>query len=475
MGILLKEHIAYTITLSDDEALIDANKGSYLLHQSEKTIKPRVFKIERKQEYLCFECNVADKIVELRSSYYVGIDWLTGDRYIQVEPKLNTAVATSFERASNSTDEGLNDDAIESMEQKAFELIATNNTDQEVDIIAMLTELMSHPEISKHTDHLILIDWEARQIPINQKQDLLTPFLIVRFLKLLQGIVRKGLKKSYYKVQENLRNMVKGKILVGQQIKQNVFKNRFTDTVCKYQVFGTDNIENRFLKKVFLFCAKYIENNTRYFKEQNNINWIINYVRPSLEPINDDVDIQEIKHLKYNSFFKEYKEAIKVGQQILKRFAYNINKVTADQVTTPPFWIDMPKMFELYIFSKFLKDNPDLTASHFNYQFSTYGNSLDFLICIGEQIIVVDTKYKLHYNYGHIHQDIRQVAGYARLKKVRDKQPKIVGEIPCLIIYPNSVTGAENLSISTIQQQQTEIKAYHKVYKLGISLPLINL
>lgn len=134
----------------------------------------------------------------------------------------------------------------------------------------------------------------------------------------------------------------------------------------------------------------------------------------------------------------------------------------------------MPKMFELFVFKKFLNDNLDLNAADFNYQFSTYGNALDFLICKGDKKIVVDAKYKLHYNYGQIHQDIRQLAGYARLKKVKDQVPQIDGEIPCLIIYPkpigNDKANSVSLKIDTLPIE--EILAYHEVYKLGINLPL---
>lgn len=49
--------------------------------------------------------------------------------------------------------------------------------------------------------------------------------------------------------------------------------------------------------------------------------------------------------------------------------------------------------------------------------------------------MVMDTKYKLHYKLGHIHEDIRQVSGYARLKKVREKLDiNDDRNISCLII-----------------------------------------
>ena len=476
MGILIKEHIAYTLTLSEDPVYVALNKQEALLRTPDIKVIPRIFKTERGRDYSCFHCHTSEKQIELYSGYFVGIDWLTQDRYIHIEPKLNTEIAASFDLVSNS--EEVSDQTEEALSNEAKERIKKSTSYKEVDVIAVLMELMSHPEAAKHTNNLLLIDWEMPEISITQKQDLLTPFLVVRFLKLLQDIVKKGLKKSYYKVEENLRNKIKGKILVGQQIKQNIFKNRFTNTVCEYQIFGEDSIENRFLKKVFVFCTQYIENNTPYFKNQNNIAWLINYIRPALEHISTDVDIWDIKHLKYNPFFKEYKDAIKVGQHILKRFSYNITRATTELASTPPFWIDMPRMFELYCYVQLLKANPE-AGQQIKYQFSTYGNALDILIAKPDSEMIIDAKYKLHYRTGKVHQDIRQVSGYARLQKVRSEL-KIEDDrnIDCLIIYPDMENGIEDLNSFNLESikalldnPRNQITAYHKVFKLGLKLP----
>lgn len=139
----------------------------------------------------------------------------------------------------------------------------------------------------------------------------------------------------------------------------------------------------------------------------------------------------------------------------------------------------MPKMFELFVYAKFLEDNPSVNSTHFNYQFATHGNSLDFLICTGNTKIVVDTKYKLKYNYSQIHKDIRQVAGYARLNKVRNKlgYNNTNEEVPCLIIYPKPTCDKneeDDLSVDSLISKEGEINTYHKVYKLGIKLPCIE-
>lgn len=478
MGIILREHISHKLTITKEKSLFESEREKHLFCSSDQLIEilPRTFKKERGKEYFCFKKHLSEKEITLTSDYYVGIDWLTKDksRYIQVEPKLNSKVVESFERVSERDNENISENEEEEWNKKAKEEIETSSKDYEIDVIGMLMQIMAHPEVSKHTNNLLLIDWEDKEIEINQKQDLLTPFLVVQFLHLLKEITRKGLKKSYYKKQENLRNRVKGKILVGEQIKQNIFKNRLTNTVCEYQVFGEDSLENRFLNKVFIFCTNYVENHNIYFKGKNDISWFINYIRPSFEHIGTEINIQEIRNYKHNPFFKEYKEAIKIGQQILKRFSYNITKTTEEKISTPPFWIDMPKMFELYVYTQLLKDNPELNADNFNYQFSTNGNALDFLICISDKKIVVDTKYKLKYNYSQIHEDIRQVAGYARLNKVRNQSPKSSDEVPCLIIYPKPIETEVNTKLDINCLPIEKINAYHKVYKIGINLPIIK-
>ena len=120
-----------------------------------------------------------------------------------------------------------------------------------------------------------------------------------------------------------------------------------------------------------------------------------------------------------------------------------------------------------------IENNSDLKKG-IHYQFSTYGNALDILVSSDKYQMVIDAKYKLKYKKGHLHEDIRQVAGYARLKKVRNKlNIQDDKTIDCLIIYPDMENGIDNFSLDNIQQSKQEIQAYYKVYKLGVKLPLI--
>ena len=92
--------------------------------------------------------------------------------------------------------------------------------------------------------------------------------------------------------------------------------------------------------------------------------WISSEVNPNVSlPAFEQVYTLEQKHLqihvKKNIFYKEYEVAIKIGGYILKRFSFNLNKTSTKNTTTPPFWIDMSKLFELYVFSKLVKMFPE--------------------------------------------------------------------------------------------------------------------
>lgn len=460
MMIRVTEHI--------EQNIFDCNEEFIAFKQGGGVFQQRYFQ----QKINKTKCFLIDENT-IRTNYFIGIDWLsvTHKKAIYVAPKINLKVIDAFKEFTDEEED------IENCSEVIPPISNEQSNFRELNYLKMFLDACEHPEVVKEIDHLVFIDWESDEIEIEQKEDLLTPFLIIQFLNLIRQIVRKGLKKSYYKVQNNLDSRIKGKILVGQNIKSNIVKNRFTKTICEYQEFGIDYPENRFLKKVLGFVSNYIGNNKNLFKDSiDNLLHIISYCKPAFENVSSDINEHELKNIKTNLFFKEYKKAIKLGQNILRRFAYNISNTSVDKITTPPFWIDMPRLFELYVYGHLLKVFPN----NVQYQFSTYGNELDFLITLKGNEMVVDAKYKLHYSKGHIHSDIRQVAGYARLKKVYNKlgfpQEKVIN---CLIIYPTleneCIIELEEIKTEGIQRIKglTDIKAYNHVYKLGVSVPYI--
>lgn len=386
-----------------------------------------------KQDKICFKIFKETGLVE--TNYYIGVDWIIeNEKAVYVEPKLN------------------------------------KNSTNQTDYLKMLFDALEHPEVANHTGELFEIKWDKPLIQITQQQDLLTPLLIVQFLKVVQSIVRKGLKKSYYKVENNLYGKVKGKVLVAQTIKHNILKNKNLNTYCSYDEFGLNGIENRLIKKALVFVQRYLPN-IKNLNTEAYTTGVFNYINPAFEFVSDEVNLNDVKHTKTNSFYKEYEEAIKLAKQILKKFGYNITNTNPNEkILTPPFWIDMSKLFELYVLG-LLKDK---FGKDVNYHEYISGNELDYLLNYKDYKMVIDAKYRPLYKATFDNKDIRQLSGYSRLKNVYSQlgvNPSNL--IDCLIIYPDQVNGYEDLNgINNLKE--TEISEFSQFYKLAIKVPIIK-
>ena len=434
MKIQLLEHKPYIIRKEEvNTAFFEAipYKVPYQLKKNRQGNPVYPFEIKRTN----------DGEVCLQAGYYVGVLWLVKNhKFVYIEPKMNKKQIAEGSPAQEEW--------------------------AEIDYLKMLLSITVLDP--KDTRDLIKIYWDEPPITIEQQKDTLTPFLMVQFLLLLKRIVPKGLKKSYYTVEENLNSRIKGKIQLGKHLKQNVFKNKLTAHVCRYQEFGMDSLENRFLKKVLQFIISFKNTHPNYFGgNDKSIRELITYCSPHFELISEEINIENLKKLTTNTFFKEYEEAIRIGKHILKRFSYNITETTQQKVTIPPFCIDMPKLFELYVYKKLQEQ---FGREAVTYHLTADYTELDFLLNTPEYKMVIDAKYKPIYEDNRVIDDIRQVSGYARLERVYQKLG-LEGSnelIDCLIIYP-SLDEDTNFLL-----KDKKIAGYRNIYKQSISIPLIT-
>jgi len=424
-------------------------ENTYLQQTESKAIIPYlddgsevVFDVKRGRENheLCLALSRMDDDILATGSYFVGIDWIKeGELAVQVSPKMNDGF--------------------------------------EVDYVRMLNESLSEPDNFDHLKDLISIRFDKPSIRVNQEQDLLSIFLITEYLNILQRIVRKGLKKSFYMVEENLNNKVKGHILVSRTIHQNLTRGRITDNVCRYQVYDIDSEENRILKKALTFCKKQLEV-YKHALDITSLEQKIRYVKPYFDMVGDEISIKSMKTFKSNPVFKEYYTAVEFAQLLLKRFSYDITITGKKEIDTPPFWIDMSKLFELYVFGNLRKIFTG--KNEIQYHLKAHYQELDYLLNPTEwpEPYVIDAKYKPRYkNSGGITiDDAREVGGYARLSSIYHKlglDEDTALPIKCLIIYPDQEQEERFTFTRTDEPKFDKVTGYVRFYKLGIRLPVI--
>lgn len=382
---------------------------------------------------------------KVSTSYFIGIDWLPEEEWaVSVYPKLDL----------------------------------DKDSDKKTDVFSMLFNCLKHPHITeKDTDELYHIKFDKPYIAIEKERDYLTPLLLIHYLQVLKRLVKKGIKKGYYKKSENLHSRIKGKIHTSYNIKHNTFKPLLN--YCSYDEFGVNTIENRILKKALLFTKKTLGHYKKNFLSQAKVEPLLHYCDSAFEKVDDEVGIWQLKSFKSNAFYKEYDEALRLAKLILKRFAYNLKSTEENTVKIPPFWIDMTRLFELYVLGLLMDSfSPEQVDHHVELRPEDGKKELDFLLKSEDCKMVIDAKYKTWWKNAKwedktkkddIRDDIRQVSGYARLEKVYEKLGiKYPISIDCLIVYPDLEAKPE---ICREEMKKTEVNGYYGIYKLGVRIP----
>lgn len=402
-----------------------------------------IFEVKRgwKEREPCLVLTRKGDDILVTGSYFVGTDWIKeGELAVQVSPKMNN--------------------------------------DFEIDYVRMLNEALCEPDNFNYLKDLITIHFDKPSIKISQQQDLLSIFLIVEYLNILKHIVKKGLKKSFHLVEENLRNKVKGRILVSRTIHQNLIQGRIADNVCHYQIYDIDSSENRILKKALFFCKKQLEVYKHTF-DTTTLEKKVSYIKPFFESVGNEVSMNTIRSFKGNPVFKEYYTALEFAQLLLRRFSYDISIIGKREIDTPPFWIDMSKLFELYVYKQ-LKQI--FTAKdEIIYHPKVYYQELDYLLnpTGWSSPYIIDAKYKPRYKFcgGITIDDAREVSGYARLKGIYYRlglDENTAPPLKCLIIYPDQ-SQEERFTFNRFKEPEfDEVSGYVRIYKLGIRLPVIQ-
>lgn len=350
------------------------------------------------------------------------------------------------------------------------------------------------------------IDFDSDPIEVTSSQVSLTPLLVLHFLSLLQKLVKTGLKKGYVTIDENMKSKIKGKLLISQHLRKNILAKRADRNFCRYQEYSADIPENRLLKKALLFAQRYAQQNKSLgVKARNDINKLL----AVFENVSDEISISQIQKIAKNKLFKLYPETCKVAKMILQNYDYSISNITdeASPHKVQPYWIDMARLFELYVYSKLNEAYPGQIIfqaegsgkTKADYIKKRTENQDDGIVIDG---IVIDAKYKPKYNNSDsiALDDVREVCGYARDEKILnemgyDLKKEVPPTVNCLIIFPKNLEenkeqencpedsakcteNSDDIGISRFLENQKETKlqkveGYYKFYKTAIELPPI--
>lgn len=320
------------------------------------------------------------------------------------------------------------------------------------------------------------IKFDQPAIEVTDKLNQLSILLLVRYIVLLEKMVARGIRKDYITVEENLKSKVKGHLVMSVHLNKNVIPHREDRAYCRYQVYTEDIPVNRLLKKALLFAQQMLFSIPSLSKICHKLQPRLNVLLMRFEQISDNVSITEVRTLAGNKLYRQYTDVVQAAKDILRRYDYSLSEVADTSHKTPPFWIDMARLFELYVYGKLYA----VYGNQIKFQVPGYLRTQADFIHLGERL-VIDTKYKPRYDYSMsgIIADIREISGYARdtkiLKHFKDSCLTTNEELNCLIIYPvTCFEEPDSDKIDDVEMSLEEQKELKDFIASNIQEPLSN-
>ena len=332
---------------------------------------------------------------------------------------------------------------------------------------------------------------------------MITPLLLLHYITLLEQLSHNGLRRNYIRREENLQSKIRGKILFNRHLKQNVFNKREDRIFCGYQEYTIDTPENRLLKKALVCAKKELETILSLNDEiKDGIYSKLAPIESAFECVSENVSLAQVNFVKSSKLYRHYDEAIKVAKMILQSIDYEIldnKKELCYKVH--PFWIDMPRLYEMYVLSLLRK----VYGSDIIFQTHGYRTTrADYIKNSDNEQLIIDAKYKPQYSDGNagILNDIQEMSRYARDEKIlkvldwkpTEKECENGSCFPkCLIIYPDPNTvfkkekddeyGEERAmtamtgdflkeGILEDKQHVRKIPGFKEFYKIAVPLPV---
>lgn len=374
---------------------------------------------------------------DLRASYYIGADWLTEEKAIVVTPKM-----------------------------------------KDIDHVSMFMSALRFSPSASYFSKFYGINYNGKKIESEKLDGILTPLLLIHFLSSVKKLLEKGLKKGYVTREENLQAKIKGKVMMSKQYSKNIANHRLDRMMCCYQEYSADIPENRLLKKALLFAKRSLSvmHALRSHKVFPEINHMLLASLAAFDGVSDCIDTSSVRTVQKNKLYGDYGNAIKLAKLLLKRYDYSIDNIEGEKNMVPPFWIDMARLYEVYVYGLLHKAYPGQIKFQVRGHYKT---AVDFLKM--DEELIMDTKYKPHYDSSNagVIDDIREISGYARDEYILDElgvsQKNTVPD--CLIIYPKMddtciITAFEDGK--PLIPESTHFKSFRNFHKICVPVPQVK-
>lgn len=292
-------------------------------------------------------------------------------------------------------------------------------------------------------------------------------FFITKFQKELFSQIHKGFHREYINIQDNI-NKIKGRFLVDQDKKYNVFPIKF---YCEFDEFS----ENNYLNQVFFYTVRLLKNLSKNPENKKRLSDLLG--------VFSDVDYKYFNknNLKDNYSFNRlntrFKKSYELAEFMIKGL---MNDYRESNKQFFSFMFDMNVLFETLV-AKIVKEIYK-NQIEFSVELQARNKLGDFnlrpdivILRNGKPVLIIDTKYKMIDEKNINNCDLYQVYSYGMSYPdwfISETENSFSRKV--MLLYPNHLNSSYNVNLKPLGNGLPETTVNLFIRKLSLNHDIYN-
>ena len=316
----------------------------------------------------------------------------------------------------------------------------------QMDYVGMFLRCADHPTVGGHMESCLTF-W-PEQAPIEtEKAEAFCVLVASAFLRELNDLCARRLRRNFIREEANLSGKAKGKIPAAENIRRNVLRGRAERVFCAFQSVSDDILENRILRAALERASVFLFSRPEGSGGDDLRRWV-RACRSALRGVSAvRVRGGDFAGARVRGAFSHYRRPLRLARAVLESTGFDLEGNRPSAVS--PFALNSAELFERWAELRLL-ERPDFTGLRAGYArgntFAWEGGEIavrpDFWIPArtDEAAMILDAKYKPSpKNIREVsRKDIYQMVAYSRHRRLlRDKlEVDETGEVRLALLYP---------------------------------------
>ena len=217
----------------------------------------------------------------------------------------------------------------------------------DMDYVAMYAKCAAHPIVGDRLNDCFHV-WPEQDLIDTDEHDDFTILGIIAYLRELNNLCRRHMRRHFIRTRQNFVGKMKGKIIISENIQRNVIPARPDRIYCEYQSVSDDILENQILRTALECAARHF---AEYRGNKSMLDILPQWIRASRAALNG-VSTKKIKPSDFvaarkRGAFAFYKRPLVLAKAVLQKLGPN-PQTEIPQTQTPPFSLNSSKLFEHY-------------------------------------------------------------------------------------------------------------------------------